>query len=73
MKSSWRALAPVVLVLLGLCACSASTVSSPGATSVQPPKPERGGGCLTLDTPCSFNGDCCTESCMNAVCVTREP
>ncbi len=68
MKSKWRVVAPVVLGLLGLCACTESRVDTMGVTNPQPPDQ-----CLALASGCSFHSDCCSRSCVNAVCVINEP
>ncbi len=68
MNATFRLLAPAVSIALALVACASSSTESKGATSMQAPN-----RCLQLRAACTTDQDCCSLSCMNAVCVRREP
>jgi hypothetical protein len=50
-----------------LVACAASQKPSPGVPNPQPPSQ-----CLQEDAACSVDGECCSGSCENEVCVEAQ-
>jgi hypothetical protein len=63
-----------LLVVSALVCCGSSHDS--GVTNVQGPDRTTvvsGGKCLSRDSVCIANNDCCSEWCVNGICTRKSP
>jgi hypothetical protein len=68
MRTIPRTVGLVLVGALTLLACGASNQDGTGVTNQQAP-----GTCLSRDTPCDKDADCCSLWCVNGECHQKQP